>query len=87
MIENIDRITVKLHIGNARLVAYVAMLADNNCHPSGYILLLTCCCVTYLLDKCDWTWTEVVQKDCQAHQLNREDAMDYSTWMKVIKDG
>jgi len=22
------------------------------------------------------TWTEVVQKDCQAHKLNREDAMD-----------
>jgi len=22
------------------------------------------------------TWTEIVQKDCQAHELNREDAMD-----------
>ena len=24
------------------------------------------------------TWTEVVQKDCQARNLNREDAMDHS---------
>ena len=26
------------------------------------------------------TWREVVQKDCQAHNLNREDAMDRSRW-------
>ena len=25
------------------------------------------------------TWTEVVQKDCQARNLNREDAMDRGT--------
>jgi len=24
------------------------------------------------------TWREVVQKDCQAHKLKREDAMDHS---------
>ena len=24
------------------------------------------------------TWREVVQKDCQAHKLNREDAIDRS---------
>ena len=24
------------------------------------------------------SWTEVVQKDCQAHKLNRENAMDHS---------
>ena len=33
------------------------------------------------------TWTEVVQKDCQVHKLNREDAMDCSRWGKLIKDG
>jgi len=32
------------------------------------------------------TWREVVQKDCQAHKLNREDAMDRSRWMKQIKN-
>ena len=32
------------------------------------------------------TWTEIVQKDCQAHKLNREDAMDHNRWMKQIKD-
>ena len=32
------------------------------------------------------TWTEVVQKDCQACKLNREDAMDRSKWRKQIKD-
>jgi len=32
------------------------------------------------------TWTDVVQKDCQARKLNREDAMDRSRWKKQIKD-
>ena len=31
-------------------------------------------------------WTEVVQKDCQARNLNREDAMDRGRWKKLIKD-
>jgi len=30
---------------------------------------------------------EVVQKDCQAHNLNREDAMDRGRWKKLIKIG
>jgi len=33
------------------------------------------------------SWREVVQKDCQAHNLNREDAMDCSRWKKLIKTG
>ena len=33
------------------------------------------------------TWKEVVQKDCQAHNLNREDAMDRDRWKKLIKIG
>jgi len=33
------------------------------------------------------TWTEVVQKDCQARNLNREDAMDRGRWKKLIKIG
>jgi len=33
------------------------------------------------------TWREVVQKDCQACKLNREDAVDHSRWKKLIKDG
>jgi len=28
---------------------------------------------------------EVVQKDCQARKLNREDAMDRRRWNKLIK--
>jgi len=32
------------------------------------------------------TWKEVVQKDCQARKLNREDAMDCSSRRKQIKD-
>jgi len=31
------------------------------------------------------TWREVVQKDCQARNLNREDAMDRGRWKKLIK--
>jgi len=33
------------------------------------------------------TWKEVVQKDCQARKLNREDAMDRGRWKKLIKIG
>jgi len=29
---------------------------------------------------------EVKQTDCQAHKLNREDALDRSRWRKQIKD-
>jgi len=32
------------------------------------------------------TWTKIVQKDCQAHKLNREDAMDRNRWRKQISD-
>ena len=30
---------------------------------------------------------EVVQKDCQARNLNKEDAMDRGRWKKLIKIG
>jgi len=33
------------------------------------------------------TWKEVVQKDCQAHNLNKEDAMDRGIWKRLIKIG
>jgi len=33
------------------------------------------------------TWKEVVQKDCQARNLNREDAMDRGRWKKLTKIG
>jgi len=33
------------------------------------------------------TWREIVQKDCQARKLNRQEAMDRSRWTKLIKDG
>jgi len=32
-------------------------------------------------------WREVVQKDCQARNLNREDAIDRGRWKKLIKIG
>jgi len=32
------------------------------------------------------TWREIVEKDCQAHKLNREDAMDHNRWRKQIRD-
>jgi len=32
------------------------------------------------------TWKEVVREDCQAHKLNKEDAMDRCKWRKVIKE-
>jgi len=32
------------------------------------------------------TWREIVEKDCQASKLNREDAMDYNRWRKQIRD-
>ena len=30
------------------------------------------------------TWTEIVEKDCKARGLNREDATDHSRWRKQI---
>jgi len=33
------------------------------------------------------TWKEVVQKFCQASNLNKEDAMDRGRWKKLIKIG
>jgi len=33
------------------------------------------------------TWREVVQKDCQARDLNRQYAMDRGRWKKLIKIG
>jgi len=32
------------------------------------------------------TWREIVEKDCQARKLNREDAMDRNKWRKQIRD-
>jgi len=34
-----------------------------------------------------WTLREVVQKDCHAKKLNREDVMDRSRWRKLIRGG
>jgi len=33
------------------------------------------------------TWRQVVQKDYQARNVNREDAMDHSRWKNMIKIG
>ena len=33
-----------------------------------------------------WTRREVVEKNCQACKLNKEDAVDLSRWKKLIKD-
>jgi len=32
------------------------------------------------------TWKEVVREDCQAHKLNKEDAVDRCKWRKVIEE-
>jgi len=32
------------------------------------------------------TWQKIVEKDCQACKLNREDAMDRNKWRKQIMD-
>jgi len=32
------------------------------------------------------TWREIVEKDCRARGLNREDAMDRRRWRKQIRD-
>jgi len=32
------------------------------------------------------TWRDVVENDCQAHKLNKEDATDRNRWRKLIKD-
>jgi len=32
------------------------------------------------------TWREIVEKDCRARKLNREDAIDCNKWMKQVRD-
>ena len=32
------------------------------------------------------TWREIVEKDCQAHKLNKEDVVDRKRWRKQIKN-
>ena len=32
------------------------------------------------------TWREIVEKDCQAPKLNREDAVDHNRWRKQMRD-
>jgi len=32
------------------------------------------------------TWREIVEKDCQARQLNREDAVDRKRWRTQRRD-
>jgi len=32
------------------------------------------------------SWREVVQEDCQARKMNKEDAIDRCKWRKMIKD-
>jgi len=32
------------------------------------------------------TWREVVEKNCQACKLNKDDAVDCSRWRKLIKN-
>jgi len=32
------------------------------------------------------TWSDILEKDCQAQGLNREDAMDLIRWKKQIRD-
>jgi len=32
------------------------------------------------------TWREVVEKDCQARKLNKENNVDCSKWRKLTKD-
>jgi len=32
------------------------------------------------------TWREIADKDCQAHKLNKENAMDHNRWRKQIRD-
>jgi len=37
-------------------------------------------------DKPKKTWREIVERDYQAHKLNREHAVDHNRWRKQIKD-
>jgi len=32
------------------------------------------------------TWREIMEKDCHALKLNKEDAVDHNKWRKQIKD-
>jgi len=75
--------------------SYVIAIRLKNCVATfsvfQYLLLLLC--MEYEVEgstprgRPKGMWTEVVQKDCQARNLNRKDGMDRSRWKKLIKIG
>jgi len=37
-------------------------------------------------DRPKTTWSEVVEKDCWTRRLHKEDAVDCSEWIKLVKE-
>jgi len=63
-----------------------AML-DNTNRGVNRMKFISLATVPYIPYRSKRTWREIVQKDCQARNLNREDAMDHGKWKKLIKIG
>jgi len=57
---------------------------ERSCATAAAATATTITTVLCLSGFCLWIF---VQKDCQAHKLNREGTMDCSIWQKIIKDG
>jgi len=80
----IDDIVLILQQNRLRWYAHVLREEDNDWVKK---------CMEYEVEGCrptvkpKRTWRKVVQKDCQARNLNRENAMDCGRWKKLIQIG
>ena len=78
----VDIISV-LQQNRLRWYGHVLLKADNNWVKKCIEYEVECARPTGRPKK---TWREIVEEDCQAHKLNREDAMDHNRWRMQIKD-
>jgi len=88
-----DRVPSKGLKARLRLDDTISVLQQNGLRWYGHVLQKEDNdwlkkCMEYEVDGA-WpkkTWREIVEKDCQAHKLNREDAMNHNRWRKKIRD-
>jgi len=79
----LDEIISVLQLNRLRWYGYVLQKEDNDWARK---------CMEYEVESArprgrpKKTWRKIVEKDCQACKLNREDAMDSNRWRKQIRD-
>jgi len=92
-----DRVPSKRLRGRLGLDVIIYVLQQNRLHWFGHVLQKEDIdwvkkCMEYEMEgarpgcRPKKTWRDIVEKDCQACKLNKEDAMDHKSWRKQIRD-